>query len=418
MGPLRIGILAQRFPQPSETFVLAHANWLYEQGHDVYVFVRDASPAAITHASYDPARWRGRIIVLAGAGGGLREAAGDIARAVRSPSRAWRSLRSGHGVREVMQAASLGRALQPFAARPLDLFHCHFGDQGAFGVNVNRAHGIAKRVLTTFHGYDINAYYERRAREYAALFAYGDAFTANSQFTARRAEGLGCPASKLHLWRMGITVDRFQFAPRAAPPSGPVRLLTVARLTPKKGIDVALRAVALARQRVSHPLEYHVVGGGTAEARDELVRLAADLGIADIVHWHSARSDVEVRRLMNDAHLFVLASRTAPNGDMEGQGVVLQEAQASGLPILSTLHNGIPESVIDGETARLVPEGDAGALAAGLVELVAHPEAWSRMGAAGHAFVRANFDLSVTNGVLANIYADLLQDHRSGADLA
>ncbi len=216
---------------------------------------------------------------------------------------------------------------------------------------------------------------------------------------------------------MGIAVERFQFVPRTAPASGPIRLLTVARLTPKKGIDVALRALALARERVSTPLEYHVVGGGTPQARDELVKLAAEVGVADIVHWHSAQSDAEVRRLMNEAHLFVLASRTAPDGDMEGQGVVLQEAQASGLPILSTLHNGIPEGVIDGETAHLVPEGDPGALARALAELVGHPDRWSRMGAAGHAFVRANFDLSVTNQALADIYTELLRGYGARPEL-
>lgn len=388
--------------------MLAHANWLYEQGHDVYVFARDPSSADVMHASYDAARWRARTVVLSSEreGGSVRGTAGRMVRSVLSPRSAWRALRVSRGA---IWAAALRPVLEPFTTQPLDLFHCHFGDQGAFGVKLNRALAIAKRVVTTFHGYDINAHYSRRAQEYAQLFEHGHGFTANSRFTAGRAEGLGCPPEKLRIWRMGIPVERFQFVPRTAPESGPIRLLTVARLTPKKGIDVALRALALARQRVSGALEYHVVGGGTTEARDELVRLSAELGVTDIVHWHAAQSDVDVRRRMHEAHVFVLASRTAPDGDMEGQGVVLQEAQACGLPVLSTLHNGIPESVVDGESARLVPEGDPVALAEGMVSLISRPEAWPQMGSAGHAFVRANFDLSVTNKALENIYTELLE---------
>src|SRR5437868_13294812 len=140
------------------------------------------------------------------------------------------------------------------------------------------------------------------------------------------------------------------------------RLLTVARLVEKKGVDDALRAVAAVRFR--HPgLRYDVVGDGPL--RGGLEALAGELGLGDAVIFHGARYADAVREMMDAANVFVLASRTAGDGDEEGTPNVLLEAQACGLPILSTTHSGIPE-VVDPQAGVLVAEGDPAALARAL----------------------------------------------------
>jgi colanic acid/amylovoran biosynthesis glycosyltransferase len=116
----------------------------------------------------------------------------------------------------------------------------------------------------------------------------------------------------------------------------------------------------------------------------------------------------QVRTACAHAHLFILPSVTARNGDQEGQALVLQEAQASGLPVLATRHDGIPEGVLDGQSGFLVPERDVDALAERLSFLLTHPGLWPEMGKAGHRFVGEKFDNAQLTKCLLNTYHDLL----------
>jgi glycosyltransferase involved in cell wall biosynthesis len=125
---------------------------------------------------------------------------------------------------------------------------------------------------------------------------------------------------------------------------------------------------------------FHLVIVGDGDSRPELEAMRGSLGAAArAVHLLGARRDTP--RLYRAFDLFVLSSRT------EGLPLVLPEAMASGLPVLSTAVGGIPLVVVEGETGHLVPAGDATALGAQLARL-ASPEgrrAAQRMGARGRA---------------------------------
>jgi colanic acid/amylovoran biosynthesis glycosyltransferase len=77
------------------------------------------------------------------------------------------------------------------------------------------------------------------------------------------------------------------------------------------------------------------------------------------------------------------------------------EAMAAGMPVLSTLHTGIPELVEEGTSGFLVPERDIPALTARLLELMRAPERWAAFGTRGRARVEAEFDVDVLNDGLA-----------------
>jgi colanic acid/amylovoran biosynthesis glycosyltransferase len=93
---------------------------------------------------------------------------------------------------------------------------------------------------------------------------------------------------------------------------------------------------------------------------------------------------------------------------MEGQGVVLLEAQAYGLPVVATHHSAFPETVADDRSGFLVPERDVDALAERIIYLLEHPEIWPKMGRAGRAHVEANYDINKLNDRLVEIYQELL----------
>ena len=94
-----------------------------------------------------------------------------------------------------------------------------------------------------------------------------------------------------------------------------------------------------------------------------------------------------------------LPSITAQNGDTEGGApVAILEAQATGLPVISSYHADIPEVVVDGKSALLAPEKDVETLAKHLEYLVEHPDVWGRMGQAGREHVEEEYDVMVQVG--------------------
>jgi colanic acid/amylovoran/stewartan biosynthesis glycosyltransferase WcaL/AmsK/CpsK len=255
-------------------------------------------------------------------------------------------------------------------------------------------------LVVSFHGQDFSVWPRKFGLGYyQRLFANATAVTANSEHTRRRLEALGCPSEKIHKAYESWDMKTFAAGLHPRRPGEPIRVLTVARLVEKKGIEYAIRAVALARR--THPqLCLDIVGDG--HLRPQLEALIRQLNLGDAVTLHRALPSPDVARLMAQSHIFTLPSVTAASGDEEGQGVALVEAQATGLPVVATLHGPFPEVVRDGITGFLVPERDPVALADRMVYLADHPETAEAMGAAGRKHVEEQFDeRELTRQVLA-----------------
>jgi colanic acid/amylovoran biosynthesis glycosyltransferase len=211
----------------------------------------------------------------------------------------------------------------------------------------------------------------------------------------------GCDPAKIFLFKLGTDLTKFDFIERRVVSDGAIRLITVARLVEKKGLEYSIKAVAnLVRQFPK--LEYTIVGEGSL--RQDLSLLIERLNLQKNIRLVGWKTQEEVRRILARSHIFILASVLSSNGDFEGQGMVLQEAQAMGLPVVCTNHNGFPESILDGQSGFLVPERDVDALSARLAELIGQPNSWLEIGKKGRAFVEAEFDLSKRNDALVELY--------------
>jgi colanic acid/amylovoran biosynthesis glycosyltransferase len=187
-------------------------------------------------------------------------------------------------------------------------------------------------------------------------------------------------------------------------------LLTVARLVEKKGVLYCLQAVAQvleSRGEVARDLQYDIIGDGPL--RDDLEALASELGLDDCVRFHGSQDQNAVRLAMMSAHLFLLSSVTAEDGDEEGTPTVLLEASSTGLPVVSTWHSGIPEIVVDEETGFLVPERDSEALAERLGQLLDRPELWRSMGRNGRRHIEESFDARTLSRELVQHYRDVME---------
>jgi len=125
------------------------------------------------------------------------------------------------------------------------------------------------------------------------------------------------------------------------------------------------------------------------------------------VQFLGALPPEEVAQWMRRAALLAAPSLTAADGDAEGLPNVVVEAAASGLAVVATSHSGIPEAVEDGVSGLLVPEGDAGALAAGLAALLGAEDRRRTMGAAARRLAAQRFDRARLTETLERIYDEV-----------
>ena len=200
------------------------------------------------------------------------------------------------------------------------------------------------------------------------------------------------PGAEVMLTYHGLDASRFAApqrprGPDGSDPSRPVRLLGVARLVPKKGVEVLLQALAALPPEVHW--RYDHIGDGPL--REKLAAAAQRLGLAEHITWHGALPQEEVIAAYRAADLFVLASRIAADGDRDGLPNVLLEAGAVELAVVASKITGVSELVEDGLNGRLVPPDDPAALAAALAALIRDPAARLRLGRAGRRRVLEQF---------------------------
>jgi phosphatidyl-myo-inositol dimannoside synthase len=166
-------------------------------------------------------------------------------------------------------------------------------------------------------------------------------------------------------------------------------LLTVARLVPHKGIDVALGAMAALSG--THPtLRYLVVGDGEDAAR--LADRARALGVADRVTFAGTLSDADIAEAYATASIYVGLSRVDAEINAEGFGIAFIEAGASGTPVVAGDSGGVRTAVRDGETGVIVDPLDANAAAAAIDQLLGDPERRDSIGRAGRRAAEEYFN--------------------------
>ena len=198
-----------------------------------------------------------------------------------------------------------------------------------------------------------------------------------SAFTARRLGEYGVPASRIRVVPPGT--DPAQAAVGPGPGKSP-RLLCVGSVSPRKGQDVLVRALA----RVADLRWSCLCAGSLTRApqfADSVLGLVRELGLEDRIEFPGELGAPELDTVYHSASIFVLATH------FEGYGMVLAEALARGLPVLSTRGGAVPDT-LPPEAGVLVPPGDERSLAAALRELLSGSEGAARRAALAEASLR------------------------------
>jgi colanic acid/amylovoran biosynthesis glycosyltransferase len=286
----------------------------------------------------------------------------------------------------------------------INVLHCHFGPIGVLGAHLKRL-GLIERLIVTFHGYDISKAILKKStrRQYSALFEEADLLLPVSEAGVEVLRSLGAPDPKIKLHRMGVNIPEIDNS-AVRKRSDPIRILTVARLTEKKGLYYAIEALSrISRSGFVGPLRYDIVGGG--EQLDELSGQILRLGLENIVQLHGSKNSDEVMTFMKQSDIFILPSVTSSTGDKEGIPVSLMEAMAHGLPVVSTWHSGIPELVEDSVSGFLVPERDIHALTEAILRLLMDGATRKALGDAARRKVAKDYNAERQMRILQEYFA-------------
>lgn len=407
---MKIAFVVRKFPTLSETFILNQIIGLIDRGHSVDIYTIYLGDIKNTHhdfyrynllertyyppqVPYNPALRIFKAIYLF----------------VKKINRAPLLIQSLNIFKYGRQAASLYLfylSLLLDQPQNYDIIHCHFGLIGLIGVDLRDLKLLTGKVVTSFHGFDVNVYPRLHGNEvYNRLIEKGNLYTANSYFTANKLLKIGFNQEKILKLPVGVDINYYNWLPKTYSPNETINILTIGRLVECKGIEYAIRALAKVI-KVYPNIKYKIVGEG--QLKSKLENIIQELGVQNKVNLVGRKTRQQLKQIYAESHIFVLSSIIGSDGSQEGQGLVLQEAQAARLPVVTTNIGGIPEGVLEGKSGFLVAEQDIEALAEKLIYLLGHPEIWAEMGQAGNTFVAENYSIETVNDYLVEKYKLLL----------
>lgn len=262
----------------------------------------------------------------------------------------------------------------------VSILHAHSGFYGAHFLPLST--NLNLPLVTTFYGLDLanRQISKEYGAQYKLLFQRGSLFFVEGPEMRERLLELRCPKEKIVLQHIAIDLKNYHFRTREWDGERPVRFLFVGRLVEKKGLEYVLEALTIIKKKFS--LSLKVIGDG--ELNYFLRTRAQELGLSQEVIWCGMQPHRVVIREIEACDILIQPSITAQNDDSEGGApTILLEAQACGVPIISSKHADIPYVTVPGKSALLSDEKDVSGLVRNITLLLENPDQWSEMGRFG-----------------------------------
>ena len=387
---MKIAYIVSLFPKLSETFILREILSLEERGYTIAIVSLKKDLETIRHR--ESIRLADRTWYPRVRSGVIRAAAVVLIRHPFSVAAIlWRII-GAHWSRPELLAKSLGVVPVALAISAkmkrdgIDHIHAHWASYPALVA------WIASRLThipysVTGHAHDLflpNPMLCDKLRD-SAFFATISEF---NRALLVQACGPGA-IERIELVRCGIPLEVFARRPGrdvGVPPD----IVSVGRLVDYKGFDVLIRALALLRDERME-ISCQIIGEGPERLR--LEQLIEELRMSSLVELTGGKDQDEVRSAVGEADLLALACVEGHDGQKDGIPIVLMEAMALGVPVISTKLSGIPELIKDGKTGLLVAPGDAEQLSFAIRRVLEDPQLGQRLCDAARLWVETEFDL-------------------------
>lgn len=318
-----------------------------------------------------------------------------------------------------LPAASAAALAREVERRAPDVLHFHYLVDARFFLAMKKRLDVPSVVSA--YGYDVS-HFPRSfgglgTRYLKPLFDEIDCFLAMSEDMARDLTTLGCPPEKIKVHYYGTDTDRFENPDRVYDDKDVVDVLVVGTLEPKKAQDRVLQALRDWESRSSAPRSFRVRLVGDGPLREKLERMTRELGWEDRVTFlgHIPHEDPRLVEEYARADVFTLPSVTIA-GDKEGIPGTIVEAMASGLPVVSTYHAGIPAVIEHERTGLLVEEADLEGLGRALGRVIEERALRERLGTKAREVSRERLRLHSRTRDLERIYDSVVgRRTRSGS---
>jgi colanic acid/amylovoran biosynthesis glycosyltransferase len=410
---MRIAYIVTAFPVISETFILNQITGLIDRGHEVDIYTFALKELETPHSQIKQYHLLDRTLNLSNRtlnvwGRTIKAANLIVQQVVRSLPATCSTLSRIRRARIIgckfplLALLEIGLAQDP--NHRYDIIHCQYGTLGRRFLALKKAGLLSGKFITAFRGHDITQHAKSGPGLYDELFKNGDLFLPVSHSLEQRLVERGCDPAKIRVLHSGIDCSQFCFRPRTAKNNEAINILTIGRFVEMKGILYGVESIAGLIQ-AGKKVHYDIIGDGPM--RNEISEKIKQLGIESHVTLHGWKDQESVTNYLDQAHILLAPSVTARNGEAEGIPNVVKEAMATGLPVISTVHSGIPELVENGVSGFLVPERDVQAMTDRLAYLIDHPEEWESMGRAGRKKIEDDFDNEKINDYLVELYQQI-----------
>ncbi len=408
-GTRRMAYLSAQHPMLSMIFIVREIAQLEQLGFDIEIAsVNDADRPRDKLTTIEAAQADKTYYIKAhGLAGALGAHAHTLFTRPRRYLRGWRYAASLAGLDlramamqclYLTEALMLGRWMQ---RRQLAHVHVHLGSQPAtVGLLAKQIFDIGLSI--TVHGAD--EFYDAWRQHLAEKVAHADFIVCISNFA--RSQLMFVSESRhwgnLVVCRLGIDVSLFQPRPYTRTRADePFHILCVGRLSPAKGQQLLIEAVARLRG-MGRPVSLDIVGGGVN--MPVLQALVQQHGLADVVTLSGPVNQDRIREHYQRADCFAMASFA------EGVPVVLMEAMSMQIPCVTSHITGIPELITHEQNGLLTPPSNVAGLVEQLDRLIADPALARRLGEAARTQVQMHYDLQGNVAKLAAIFAERVTD--------
>ena len=405
--PPVLGIILKGYPRISETFISNEIRLLEKLGFAIHLFSMRQPRENFTHDSVKkiraPVDYLPETLIkplprlvyhnfcLAA------RKPKDYGAALKTAYRRFLRTRKSATIKHLLQAGYLvNRFLDASGVTHL---HAHFAHSPtSVAMFTGQLSGLP--FSFTAHAKDIYTSDPRQLREKIGLARFVVTSTEyNRRYLLKLADGHKTPIHRIY---HGIDVELFsRGSEMVRNPVQPYRILTIARLSAKKGLPTIYKALKILRDRQVAFLHTHIGGG---EEREKILSLIRELGLTSVTQLLGTRPHDVVLEQYKNADLFVLGCEVAPDGDRDGIPNVLVESMAMGVPVVVTNISGIPELVENENTGLLVPPGDPDKLAGAMLRMLTDAQLRNQVAAAGRQRVVTDFDNRRLVQDLAEVY--------------
>jgi glycosyltransferase involved in cell wall biosynthesis len=256
-------------------------------------------------------------------------------------------------------------------------------------------------VVTTGLGYELSQVktIERYKEGYKRLAKSDTTVIVVAKYMIEVLVGFGFQRNKVIYSPAGASPDFFEINPDY----NSKQIIAVGRFVSKKAPHLTIFAFHKVLAEIPDAKLIMAGDGLYVDLCEDLVRY---MGIEQNVFFAGSINQEEQKKYLEGSRVFVQHSRISKDGDSEGTPVAIIEASSAGLPVISTLHAGIPDVIVDGQTGFLVKEGDVEKMAEYMISLLKDSGLAKKMGESGRENIRKNFTLEQHIDTVATVIKD------------